>query len=53
MRRDCNTCIYSHWDYEVYTGGAKRWFWNGCAKGHEDPEEEDCEDWEDTKDAER
>ena len=48
MRRDCNTCIYSHWDYEAYIGGAKRWFWDGCARDHEDPEEEDCEDWEES-----
>lgn len=46
MQKNCNTCIYSHWDYESYSGGAKRWFWDGCAKDHEDPEEDDCEDWE-------
>ena len=46
MRKDCSTCIYSHWDYEAYPGGATRWCWDGCARDHEDPEEEDCEDWE-------
>lgn len=46
MQKNCNTCIYSHWDYESYPGGAKRWFWDGCARDHEDPEDEDCEDWE-------
>lgn len=45
MRKDCNTCIYSHWDYESYYGGANRWFWTGCAKDHEDPEDDDCKDY--------
>ena len=52
MRKNCNTCVYSHWDY-VTSCGSKQWFWYGCARDHEDPEEEDCEDWEDAKDAER
>ena len=52
MQKNCNTCVYSHWDYET-SCGSKRWFLTGCAKDHEDPEEEDCEDWEAAKDAER
>ena len=45
MQKNCNTCVYSHWDYET-SCGAKRWYCTGCAKDHEDPEDDDCEDWE-------
>ena len=45
--KSCSDCTYADWDCDIYYGGAKDWFWVGCGKGHDDPEE-DCPDWKES-----
>jgi hypothetical protein len=42
----CQTCKYAVWDYETYYGGDRQYFIEGCKKALDEPEGDECEEYE-------
>ena len=42
----CQTCKYAVWDYETYYDGSRQYFIEGCKKALDEPEGDECEEYE-------
>ena len=49
---DCRYCRHAVWDCDFYGEHMLEWCITGCVKGLDDPEGEDCDEYEDGTDIE-
>lgn len=47
MMQSCNTCKHADWDWDIFDISLKKyWFLVGCKEDLDDPEDGDCEGYE-------